>query len=909
MSGERSGNAPMWVNAPHQFLALLEAAGIGLWEYDHATDFFAASLRTLALYGLPADTPPAEAFARLTSCVHPDDVAGVQEASRIAFLEGRTSVVDYRIRRGDDGAERWLRARALPGRAPGGQRGLDMGVLVDVTDERRQALQLVDKRHELDRAQQIAGIGSFTWDVVRNEVSWSDETFRLLGIDPSAGHAGLEPFLAMLAPEDAERFMAGVNLALLGEAPFDMELPVRRPDGRTVLVHDRAEVERDASGAPLRMTGTKQDVTAQREAEARLRRTARELARAQRMARLGSWSWDLRDGGIWWSPEVWALFEIDAAVAASVEALRAIFPVTEQARYDAAFERALREGAPYEVEVSTRLPSGRELTVRALGEIERLDDGTPVAIHGAVQDITEQRQRERAVREGEQVFRTLATSGSAGVFRSDATGRTTYANQRLLDLWHMSFEELVEGWAGRVHPEDAAMVAAADRAAVDFGKPFRAQYRLVVDGEIRHVRVTSSPVLDDGISYGGQVGVVEDITEEVLARERHERFEAEVRDAQKLESLGVLAGGIAHDFNNLLVGVLSNASLALEALPRASAVHELVSNIERAAQRAADLTRQLLAYSGRGRLVVGPVDLSEVVREMADLLRTVVSKRARIVLDLGRGLPAIEGDATQLRQVVMNLITNASDALGDRDGTITLRTRPSEPADVSSANVVFGVLPDASMLVTLEVTDDGSGMDEATWQRIFDPFFTTKFTGRGLGLSAAQGIVRGHHGVITLRSSPGAGTRFMVILPAGGRPTSPDATPVVPPVRLGHGRILVVDDDESVRTVLARMLRGRAFTVDLVENGQAALDLVRARPDGYAAVLLDLTMPVMNGRDTFEALSAMAPALPIVMMSGYSEEEMGTGGTRAPAGTLPKPFTASDVFVVLDRVLGTARGA
>ncbi|MBI3789463.1 MAG: response regulator [Gemmatimonadetes bacterium] len=594
-----------------------------------------------------------------------------------------------------------------------------------------------------------------------------------------------------------------------------------------------------------------------------------------------------------------------------MEALRAIFPPDQQAIYDLAVRRSLHEGAPYEVEVATTLPSGREVIVRAIGEVERDEHGAPVAMYGAVQDVTDERRRERSVRESERVFRTLASASPSGVVRTAADGSVVYANPRVLALFGMTFPEFQAAWRTRIHPDDVVKVQAVADVAADLGHGIRAEYRIVVDGAVRHVRSTTSFVQDDEGAFSGKIAVVEDITADVAAREQAARFEAEVRHAQKLESLGVLAGGIAHDFNNLLVGVLTNAGLALDALPTASPVHELVTSIERAAQRAADLTRQLLAYSGRGRLVVGPVDLSDAVREMADLLRTVVSKRARVVLDLARGLPSIEGDATQVRQVVMNLITNASDALGDRDGTITLRTRLAARAELADADAVFGTLPDDPVLVALEVTDDGVGMDAATMQRIFDPFFTTKFTGRGLGLSAAQGIVRGHRGVMTLRSKPGAGTRFTILLPATSLPPvrETDGAASNDAAARPRGRVLVVDDDESVRTVLSRLLRGRGYVVEAAADGRAALEMVRREPAAYQAVLLDLTMPVMNGRETFAALRPIAPGLAVIMMSGYTEDDMGAGDGPAPAAVLQKPFMPADVFAVLERLPATSRDA
>ena len=244
------------------------------------------------------------------------------------------------------------------------------------------------------------------------------------------------------------------------------------------------------------------------------------------------------------------------------------------------------------------------------------------------------------------------------------------------------------------------------------------------------------------------------------------RGEEQMRNAQKLESLGVLAGGIAHDFNNLLVGVLGNAGLALLELPEDSPARQPIRDIEVSAQRAAELTRQMLAYSGRGRFRVEPVDLSSVVEEMSQLLRRVISKQTQLSLRLGRHVPAVVADVTQLRQVVMNLITNASDALGDAAGIVTLETGTVLADRAMLASTYLNEPLPAGPYVYLEVTDTGCGMDPATSARIFEPFFTTKFTGRGLGLAAVLGIVRGHKGAISVQSIVGKGTTFRVLLPA-----------------------------------------------------------------------------------------------------------------------------------------------
>jgi PAS domain S-box-containing protein len=406
------------------------------------------------------------------------------------------------------------------------------------------------------------------------------------------------------------------------------------------------------------------------------------------------------------------------------------------------------------------------------------------------------------------------------------------------------------------------------------------------------------------------------VEKEQIARRAAEFSEAQSRHVQKLESIGVLAGGIAHDFNNLLHVVLGNADIALSNLAAGSPAREPIEEVVRATLRAADLTRQLLAYSGKGAFVVRHLDLSTEVREMATLLRTGISKQATLAWELSPVLPAVSADPTQIRQIVMNLITNASDALGDRPGTITLRTGVTRLEDLDDQH--FGVRVEGEdpvdgsdgPLVYLEIGDTGSGMTPDTLSRIFDPFFSTKFTGRGLGLAAVMGIVRSHHGLIRVRTAPGEGTAFRVLFPAVtgtarkiGKATAGRSD------WQGSGTILVVEDEEGVREVAERILQEIGFQTIGAEDGRRALEIMDEVGDSVTAVLLDLSMPRMGGAETFRRLRALRPELPILMMSGYTEQVVApqfSGSGPGVTGFLQKPFLAEDLIAVLRRFAESA---
>jgi len=355
----------------------------------------------------------------------------------------------------------------------------------------------------------------------------------------------------------------------------------------------------------------------------------------------------------------------------------------------------------------------------------------------------------------------------------------------------------------------------------------------------------------------------------------------------------VLAGGVAHDFNNLLTGILGNASLALDAAPRHDPNRIALEEVVRAAERAADLTRQLLAYAGKGRFVLRTLDVSALEREIAGLIQTSLPKPVQLRLQLADDLPAVEADAGQLQQIIMNLVINGAEAVGESGGTVLVRTGvqdvdPQYIATVSSD----GERLRSGRYVNLEVHDTGCGMSAETLARIFDPFFTTKFTGRGLGLSAVQGIVRAHHGALKVYSTPGQGTTFKVLFPASASRASEAPAPFTGDLA-GSGVVLVVDDEDIVRNTASHTLARYGYDTVPAADGAEALEIFRRDPDRIALVLLDLTMPVMSGEEALRQMQLIRPDVRVLLTSGYNEvEAVQRFAGKGLAGFVQKPYTA-----------------
>ena len=498
---------------------------------------------------------------------------------------------------------------------------------------------------------------------------------------------------------------------------------------------------------------------------------------------------------------------------------------------------------------------------------------------------------ERELRASIALQRATLEATAEAIVVTDASGRVTGFNRRYLEMWNFPPEltsaEQFDDWVAWVKSQFADPEAgfAGYRAAVESNAPHVA---IVNCADGRVVERHTQPQLLDGRTVG-RVWCYRDLTALVNAQEHRLRFESQMQQTQKLESLGLLAGGIAHDFNNLLVSMLGNAGLALTEVPESSPVFERLVQLQTAAQRAAELTNQMLTYSGKGRLVVQTSDLSALVEEMVSLLRAAVAKNIQICLDVAPGLPAFEGDTSQIGQVIMNLITNASDAIGTASGRIDVSTGRVHVTRAYLSDACVGADLAEGEFVFAEVRDSGCGMDAVTLARIFDPFFTTKVTGRGLGLAAALGIIRSHRGAIKISSTPGRGTTFRVLLPACQAPALRSSAPAPAAAIPANARVLVVDDEDSVRAIARESLKRAGFEVATANDGASALGAVSDVE--FDAVLLDMTMPGISGVDVFRGIKRMRPDLPIVVTSGYSRQQMAARfGSDDVDGFIQKPF-------------------
>ncbi|MGE0599611.1 MAG: PAS domain S-box protein [Dehalococcoidia bacterium] len=770
----------------------------------------------------------------------------------------------------------------------------------DLTAEQRAQSELSLSQQRLRLALAASRMGTWTYDSRTGVLEFSEEAAVIYERPRDQMPTTMHDALALFHPEDLpdtlDRLRSGIPA---GSMP--REYRIRLPDGSYRWIAGIG----DLTSSDGVVTGIVMDVDERNRAEQTLKESEERFRAVVNATSVGIVIFD-GESVLQANPAAGRIFGVPAeSLTTPGGTSRFIDSETARVVRERALARARGEAVPSDFEVLAHKDNGEPLYL--------LTSANPIDLGGrrvslvTIIDVTERRLAEQNLRESEAKFRSLVDNSPDYITRFGRDLRIEFANrmaetQAGSEGTHLLGQHITEL---KFPPAVESRWNSLLTAVIETGQPVEFEYILGEDGPKREYRMTRLiPEVDETGFVRHVLAVVTDMTAARSAEEERRRLDLQMQHTQKLESLGVLAGGIAHDFNNLLVAILGNAGLALIELPPESPARQTVQAIETAAQRAAELTRQMLAYSGKGQFVVEPLNLSKVVEEMAHLLEVSVVKGATLKYRFGPNLPAIEGDATQIRQVIMNLIINASDAIGDRSGVISISTGMLF-ADRAYLEGTFmdGDLPEGDY-VFLEVADTGVGMDAETQQRIFDPFFTTKFTGRGLGLAAVLGIIRGHRGAVKLYSEPGRGTTFKILFPAGSAAAEREpADTDTPGAGIAGRTILVVDDDETVRSVTRRIIELAGANVLTAEDGLAGLEVYQANP-GIDLVLVDMTMPRMDGEETFRELRRIDPDVRVVLMSGYSEQDATERfAGKSLAGFIQKPYRPADLVAQIQKSL------
>lgn len=716
---------------------------------------------------------------------------------------------------------------------------------------------------------------------------------------------GSRLLIDLIHPDDLPTMLASrQRLATLGDdEPVETVFRMRHAAGGWRHLADRATIfQRTPDGRPSHTVGVAVDITRQWQVEEALRESQIVI---QGLI-------DHSPSGIFVKDLSGRMLVVNAALAESLGMDRATMIGRHQAELFTP-----QSVAQWQAEDALITATGRTLTFEEV--IERADqpsrrfliskfplmhaDGTIFAIGGISTDITVRRQMEQALEERERTARALLNAPTDEIVLITPQGIISDANLAFAFANATTREALIGCPLEEVCDlECVAWLPDLLTCLTDQRTPIRFESRRA-DRYFDHLL---APILDTHGELASVAIFTRDIT--ALKRGAIERLHMERRllETQRMESIGVLAGGIAHDFNNLLTSVLGHAELLLLDLPTGSPEYAGAEAIITAVRRAADLTGQLLAYAGKGRFVVEPVQLDDLVGDTIELLRAAVPRQITLSHTIGGAVPAIEADPTQVRQVLLSLVRNAGEAIGDAAGAIDVKIHSVALTRAELDELVFGAGLPPGTYVELAVHDTSPGMDAGTLARIFDPFFTTRFTGRGLGLPAAQGIVRSHRGALRVQSAPGAGTRVQIWWPAMTvRMRAEPESPSVPPARPARGVALVVDDEPGVLQVLARLLRTLGFQVESAGSGPEVLDLLEREDLNPVVALVDLTMPQMDGVAVAKALRQERPATQVVLMSGYSAAEIAEScAGLSIAGFLQKPFQLAALRSTLSQILG-----
>jgi len=512
--------------------------------------------------------------------------------------------------------------------------------------------------------------------------------------------------------------------------------------------------------------------------------------------------------------------------------------------------------------------------------------GQTICIIITVRDVTSSKRAEESLRECGVEFWDMVDTAPVMIWRSTATDRLcTFFNRKWLNFRGRTMEqELGQGWTEGVHGDDLERVLAVYKSSFDEHGPFNIEYRLRrSDAEYRWILDQAVPQFSYWGKFVGYTGLCSDITELRTAKQ-------DALARQNLETIGVLAAGIAHDFNNLLGGILAEAELAFEDLPAGAAVPEGIQKIKTVALRGSEIVRELMIYAGQETGSLEPIDIARLTGEMVQLIRISVSKHVRIETTFAADLPAIQANAAQIRQVIMNLVINASEAIGDVDGTIRLATRQDGDC------------------IQIEVADTGQGMDAEIQTRIFDPFFTTKSAGRGRGLAVVQAVVHNHGGSIQVETAPGRGTTFRILLPSAKiAPAEHPAGPQPGSRSTVKGTILMVEDEPTMLLSVSKMLRKRGFTILEASDGSAAIRLLQSEGNTIDIMVLDVTIPGKSSRDVFAEARRFHPDIKIILTTAYSEGVAGSSlSWPRVEGFIRKPYEIGSLEQLIERVMSNS---
>jgi PAS domain S-box-containing protein len=900
-----------------RFSLAIAGSSDGIWDWDILTGEMFFSERAQVLNGLaPGLTVRQRSEWRTMWKLHPDDVES-QSRAIDDYVAGRAPDYDgeWRVRQ-LDGSYRWVHGRGLCVRDESGRATRMVGAISDIHAHKcaEKALRISEERYAL--AMEAAQDGHWDWIIGTGEYYVSPRDLQLYGLPADTTFASRADFLARLplVPEDRDAWMRAVADLLAGTGSrLSMELRAN-VIGETRWIQFSGVCRRDASGKPVRWSGTSRDVTDRKRAEEALRLSEHRYALAMEATGDGHWDWNIPADKMYVSPLLLDMCGLPADItfaSRSEWAERFPFYPGERPKYAQAVAEHFA-GKTDRVDMEIRIvPRGETRWVHMTGRCSRDASGTPIRWAGAMTDITARKRVDEELRARQEMLDLAQKAARAVAFEwwigaGEGENRWSSDLEAMYGIAPGSYDGTYESWTALVYPEDWPKVRAAIKAAQESGD-VDAEYRVLhKGGTIRWLQAKGRMFFDPEGKPTRVVGFMLDVTDRHLAEEELLRMEHQLRQAQRLEAMGTLAGGIAHDFNNLLGAILGYGEMALRDAPAGSRLRRDLDSIMIAGERGRALVDRVLAFSRSGVGERVAVHVEDVVRETLGLFAARSPPGIAIEDRLRSGRATVMGDATQIHQVLMNLVTNAVQAMPS-GGTLRVsldRAQADLPRVVTTGTFA------AKDYVVLEVADTGSGIPPAILERIFDPFFTTKEVGvgTGLGLSLVHGIVMGLGGAIDVATTVGKGSVFRVYLPRAGDVATNVGEPkrrAQPATRRGERqRVLVVDDEESLVRLATRTLTELGYTPVGFTASATAVEAFLADPQRFDAVITDESMPGTSGSELIRKMRAIRPEMPIVLVSGYLNAAVVRRAREAGADeVLKKPLSARDLATSLARVL------
>jgi PAS domain S-box-containing protein len=890
----------------------LHSGDYGVWDYDIATGRQVWDERQCAIYGInPADFEgTVEAFLR---AVHPDDRPRLQQRYYQDIGTNQTIDFDFRVVRAD-GEVRHVNSRSVVHRDSGDRPVRMVGINRDVTQEREREQAVTTLNQRLLFVLNATGYGVWEFDFQSDRMMWDDHMLEIYGLRREMLTGQVKDWEDRVHREDLPAALAEIDEGLASKRhQMEQRFRVVRPDGVVRHLASHSYVLRDTAGVPRTMVGFDRDVTDEHALREELRITEERWKLALAGNNDGIWDWNITTGEFYRNPRY---AEIIGYMPAELAPDRHIWLGFGHPDDIAATNTALAEHLEgrtpvYQSEYRLRHRDGQWIWVLDRGKVVARDHrGQPLRVVGTQTDITPRKQLEERLRHGEEMSLQLGRLAQIGAWEWDlGTSHLTWSPEmfRIHEV-ELGYEPTLAKSLDFYPAQARASLSEALQHAVRAGEGFDFELPFATARASKlWVRVLGRAEFKEGRAIR-IYGAFQDITARRDAEEMRRQLEGQLFQSQKMETLGTLAGGIAHDFNNLLTGILGYQDLALDSVPEGDPARNYLAVAREASMRARELVDQILTFSRQTDSEKVPVNLAQVVEDARRFLRATVPATIRIEVDVKAGCGPVLADATQIHQVLLNLGFNATHAMQATGGVMRIALEPVD-LDTTAAGTAH---VESGRYARLTFSDSGHGMDAETCKRIFDPFFTTKEVGQGtgLGLSVVHGIIQAHRGAISVQSSPGHGATFTMLLPAA-REDSAEMELHDTSMPRGHGELIaVVDDEDIVRSFAQMALEKLGYRVNAFDTPALCLEALRRTPGEYAILLTDQTMPVMNGIELAGEARTVAPALPIVIMSGYfsriSPEKLAQLGH---VSLLSKPFTNEELARTMHKAISPATGS